>query len=110
VRKATRLAHFATQQGGLGLLANRQLKLSREEYMLMHGVTQGPLSDWFVNMTANVSIEDHARLRSLVNKAFTPRMVENLRPFIRLTSQRLAEQIVGGSDVCEFVGAFADPL
>ncbi len=27
--------------------------------------------------------EPHRRLRGLVNKAFTPRMIENLRPFIR---------------------------
>src|SRR5260370_33848340 len=92
------------------LLGNRHLKLSGKEYMQMHGVTEGPLYDWFVNMMANVSIEDHARLRSLVNKVFTPRMVDDLRPFMRVTSQRLSEQIAGGGDVCAFVSAFADSL
>jgi cytochrome P450 len=34
----------------------------------------------------------HTRLRRLVSKAFTPRMVEGLRPMVR----RLAEELVGG--------------
>jgi cytochrome P450 len=52
---------------------------------------------------------DHTRIRRLVSKAFTPRMVESLRPVVR----RLAEGLVaalaaeGGGDI---VAALAEPL
>jgi cytochrome P450 len=52
---------------------------------------------------------DHTRLRALVNKAFTPRMVESLRPRIQaLVDDLLAKPLAdGGLDV---VRDFAEPL
>ena len=38
----------------------------------------------------------HTRLRSLVNKAFTPRMVEALRPRIRALVEELLDAVKGG--------------
>lgn len=37
---------------------------------------------------------DHTRLRSLVNKAFTPKMVDNLRPRIKEIADRLLDEMV----------------
>jgi len=52
---------------------------------------------------------DHTRLRGLVNKAFTPRMVESLRPRVEaLVDELLAPALAdGGFDV---VRDFAEPL
>jgi cytochrome P450 len=52
---------------------------------------------------------DHTRLRGLVNKAFTPRAVEQLRPRIQATVDRLLDAVAGkpGFDV---MAALADPL
>ncbi|MCO5968152.1 cytochrome P450 [Actinoallomurus soli] len=49
---------------------------------------------WDLNDAGMLDMEppDHTRLRRLVSKAFTPRMVEDLRPRIRA----LAEGLVGG--------------
>lgn len=79
-------------------------------YMHRQGITQGPLYDWFVGMLASRNGEDHARLKGLVNKAFTPRFVESLRPMVRSTASSLVDDIVDSDEVCEFVDAFADRL
>src|SRR3989475_3633545 len=51
----------------------------------------------------------HDRLRNLVSRAFTPRRVESLEPFVRATAVRLMEPLVaeGGGD---FVKDFSTPL
>lgn len=91
------------------LLRDRRLVKGPERYMAWHGVTEGPLYDWWTTMLSSRAPADHARLRGLVNKAFTPRAVESLRRFMRATADQLAEQIVP-EKTCEFVAAFADPL
>jgi cytochrome P450 len=52
---------------------------------------------------------DHTRLRTLVNKAFTPRAIENLRPRVQEIVNELldAVQNAGGMDL---MAAFAYPL
>jgi cytochrome P450 len=51
----------------------------------------------------------HARLRKLVSRAFTPRRVAELEPFVRATVSRLLDRVAadGGGD---FVGDFSAPL
>ena len=52
---------------------------------------------------------DHTRIRRLVSKAFTPRMVEGLRP----TVTRLADELVGGllaDGGGDLIAAVAEPL
>jgi hypothetical protein len=52
---------------------------------------------------------DHTRLRGLVNKAFTPRMVESLRPRIAaLVDELLAPPLADGG--CDLVRDLAEPL
>jgi cytochrome P450 len=52
---------------------------------------------------------DHTRLRGLVNKAFTPRMVESLRPRIQaLVDELLAKPLRDGG--CDLVHDLAEPL
>jgi len=91
------------------LLRDQRLNANGERYMEMNGVTGGPIYDWFVPMIVNQAGEDHRRLRGLVSKAFTPRMISRLRPFIRTRAQRLAEQIARVEE-CEFVEDFGNPL
>src|SRR4051812_31568314 len=51
----------------------------------------------------------HTRVRSLVNKAFTPRSVEVLRPRVRELVDSLVERVRGVSDV-DFLATFAFTL
>ncbi|HZH75360.1 MAG TPA: cytochrome P450 [Archangium sp.] len=51
----------------------------------------------------------HTRLRSLINKAFTPRMVEALRPRIRSMVEELLDA-VAGKERMEVISELANPL
>lgn len=52
---------------------------------------------------------DHTRLRALVHKAFTPRMVENLRPRIHAIADSLLDAM-GEQGETDLIGAYAFPL
>ncbi len=52
---------------------------------------------------------DHGRLRVLLNKSFTPRVVNDLRPHIREIVDRLLDPIVGAGRM-EFIADLAYPL
>jgi cytochrome P450 len=53
--------------------------------------------------------DDHRRLRRLVSKAFTPRMIEQLRPRIQEIANELLDPVVGAGEM-ELVSTFAFPL
>lgn len=92
------------------LLRDRRLVPGGRRYMHKLGITEGPLYEWFVYMLASLPPDDHKRVRALVTKAFSPRMVENLRPTARSIADRLARAIAENGQGCEFVEAFAEPL
>jgi cytochrome P450 len=54
----------------------------------------------------NTSGPEHTRLRKLVTKSFTPRMIENLKPVIERVVDQLLDPIAdaGGGNVLEAVG------
>ena len=58
--------------------------------------------------------DEHRYLRGLLAKAFTPRSVEQLRPFTGQLADRLADGIAdrlgGAAETIDFVPAFAAPL
>ena len=53
--------------------------------------------------------DDHRRLRRLVSKAFTPRMIEQLRPRIQEIADALIDQVSAAAEM-ELVSEFAFPL
>jgi hypothetical protein len=74
-----------------------------------HGVTDGPLFDWWRRMMTNQNGPEHLRLRSLVSRAFTPRRIESKRPRVR----EIARELVGArleAGELDLVQDFADPL
>jgi cytochrome P450 PksS len=52
---------------------------------------------------------DHTRLRSLVHKAFTPRIIENLRPRIEQIANDLLDEVRGDSDM-DLIAGYGFPL
>ncbi|HXQ21632.1 MAG TPA: cytochrome P450 [Candidatus Acidoferrales bacterium] len=54
----------------------------------------------------NTSGPEHTRLRKLVTKSFTPRMIENLKPIIERVVNQLLDPVAdaGGGNVLEAVG------
>jgi cytochrome P450 len=91
------------------LLRDTRLVSNGKRFMEMNGVFDGPIHDWFVPMIANQNGARHERLRGLVNKAFTPRMVDRLLPFIRSMVARLTDGLAS-KEQCEFLEDFGNPL
>jgi cytochrome P450 len=91
------------------LLRDQRLDHNGKRFMEMNGVFDGPIYDWFVPMIMNHDGEHHRRLRNLVGKAFTPRMIAGLRPFVRAEALRLADQLAAAQE-CDFIEDFANPL
>jgi cytochrome P450 PksS len=58
----------------------------------------------------NRDAPDHTRLRTLVNKAFTPRLVERLRERIAALSEELLERAARNGPAFDLVRAYALPL
>ncbi|WP_103352592.1 cytochrome P450 [Amycolatopsis sp. CA-128772] len=94
---------------GHALLRDQRLNHNGKRFMEMNGVTGGPIHDWFVPMIMNHDGAHHRRLRGLVGKAFTPKMIAGLRPFIRARAEKLAGDLAEAG-ACEFIGDFANPL
>ncbi len=83
------------------------------------GVSEGPLYEQMQRNILHVNGPDHARLRSLVNPALSPRAVERYAPAMRGFLDGLLKQAIAehreehgaheGTVSCEFVEAFAKP-
>jgi cytochrome P450 len=70
------------------------------------------LPDFFAFIDSNMlnrDGEDHRRLRRLVSKAFTPRMIKRLRPRIREIADELIGRVSATGEM-ELVSEFAFPL
>src|SRR5579862_7486282 len=70
------------------------------------------LPDFFAFIDSNMlnrDGDDHRRLRRLVSKAFTPRMIERLRPRIREIADELIGRVSATGEM-ELVSEFAFPL
>ena len=73
-----------------------------------NGVTDGPFAEWWSRILLCREGVDHARLRKLVNPAFSPRTLAPLQP----TFERLAHAVIddfADSGQCEFMTQFAEP-
>nr|WP_319637862.1 hypothetical protein [Priestia aryabhattai] len=69
------------------------------------------LFEWMMNMPNMLTVDppDHTRLRRLASKAFTPRMIENLRPRIQQITNELLDSVEGKRNM-DLVADFSFPL
>jgi len=73
------------------------------------GLEDGPLRARLAGSLLFQDGENHQRLRSLVIKAFTPKAVESIRPFILSVVDSLIDQVYDDGQ-CEAVEAICSPL
>lgn len=99
---------FLRYEDVLWLLRDRRWRQLGADALVAAGITDGPLHEWFRDMMSTREGEDHARLRRLVSRAFTPRRAESLRPLMRETTHDLIDRFAARGG-CEFVSAFAAP-
>jgi cytochrome P450 len=74
----------------------------------LFGVESGPLYEEMRRNILHINGADHARLRQLVNPAFTPRAADRWRPAMRRFVEQLYDAVAADGR-CEFVAAFAKP-
>ncbi len=72
---------------------------------LSHVPGQGNPGEWFIFFDP----PRHTRLRALISKAFTPRVVADLEPRIRELSRQLLDEALGHREV-DLVAEFSGPL
>ena len=89
------------------LLSDPRLQSSLLFLVRMQGVTKGELHDLVSSALLALDGADHARLRRLVNRSFTPRAVDPHRPVMRSLVQELVEEFAPQGE-CEFMADFAD--
>ncbi|WP_405082945.1 cytochrome P450 [Paenibacillus chitinolyticus] len=75
------------------------------------GTYVGKLFEWLRNMPNMLSVDppDHTRLRRLASKAFTPQMIEGLRPRIQQIADELLDAVQERGRM-DLVADFAYPL
>src|SRR5262245_51698885 len=71
------------------LLTDARLRSGFVQFMERMGVTSGPFYEWMSISPLNRDGVDHVRWRQLMSKAFTPRSVERLRPFLHEAAHQL---------------------
>jgi cytochrome P450 len=89
------------------LLADGRLRSNFTEFLQSFGVSSGPFYEWMAISPLNRDGPDHQRWRALMTRAFTPRSVERLRPFLRTAADELIDGFAARGS-CEFVAEFAD--
>ena len=84
-------------------LASDHRNISNALDFIERQVDHGPLVDWWRLMLTNLNGPDHRRLRSLVNRAFTPRSADEKRARVRALTREIVERRfdAGRMDVLE---------
>jgi hypothetical protein len=91
------------------LMADPRLVQSGEHLLARQGIVAGPVYQWFVPIILHRNGDDHARLRSLMRKAFSPRALDVVRGFIRVTA--LAYTVLcGGAVDLHYASAWTWPI
>lgn len=99
---------FLRHEDVLWVLREKRFRELGVDGLAQAGIHDGPIWDWFQQIMFNKEGEDHARLRRLVSRAFTPRRVEGLRPMMQRSANELIDRFVEDGR-CEFVSQFAAP-
>jgi cytochrome P450 len=90
------------------LMKDRRLRQGSFSWPEQNGITEGLLADWWAEIVLSKEGEDHARLRRLVNPAFSPRLIKKMVPRFQALANELVDAFVDDGE-CEFVSQFAEP-
>jgi cytochrome P450 len=83
--------------------------LTPEEFDRIIGKSDPNLDRMLNNNMLNRDGEDHRRLRSIVSKAFTPKVIQNMRPRIQKIAEDLLDRVLPNGKM-ELVSEYAFPL
>jgi cytochrome P450 len=81
------------------------------DLLAIYGIDEGPVWEWWRLVMASRNPPDHTRVRATVNRSFTPRQVDRLRPRIRRLATALLERAIAeGDGTIDVIAGFADRL
>jgi cytochrome P450 len=109
-----RLAHVGTlvvlsAKGVEDVLRDPRMLASGTKPLESSGIVDGPLYDWWSRIVVQSNPPVHPRLRGLLNRAFTPRRAEAMRPEVaKIAAELLAEGRDNGS--LDVTGRFAHEI
>jgi cytochrome P450 len=86
-----------------------QLVFAQEELERIFGKLDPQVDRMMNNHMLNRDGEDHRRLRSIVSKAFTSKVIQNMRPRIETIAQDLLDKVIANGKM-ELVSDYAFPL
>ena len=86
-----------------------RLVLAPEEFDRILGPSDPQIDRMMNNNMLNHDGENHRRLRSIVSKAFTPKVIQNMRPRIEKIAQDLLDKVIQNGQM-ELVSDYAFPL
>ncbi len=89
------------------LIKDRRLIQGSAAWPAHHDVS-GPWADWWTRCVLNREGDDHARLRRLMNPAFSSRLIAAMVPSFQALANELIDEFAGDGR-CEFMSAFAEP-
>jgi len=85
------------------------LVYSKDELQKIFGALDPMIDAMLNNHMLNKDGEDHRRLRSLVSKAFTPKVIQNMRPRIEAIAGELLDRVAANGNM-ELIAEYAFPL
>jgi len=86
-----------------------KLVFNEDERKRLFGALDPQIDSMLNNHMLNKDGEDHRRLRSLVSKAFTPKVIQNMRPRIEAIAGELLDKVQANGEM-ELVSDYAFPL
>jgi cytochrome P450 PksS len=93
----------------LAALGDHRLGAMGTRYYEQQGWSEGPYIDWIARTVVFLDAPDHDRLRSLLNRAFTPRQVANVKPITAKIAAELADAAADAGEV-DLYSSFAQRL
>ena len=89
------------------LLGDPRLRANFPDFLHTLGITSGAFHDWMAASPLNKDGAEHQRWRTVVSRTFTPRRVDQIRPFLHDAAHELIDRFASRGG-CEFVAEFAD--
>jgi cytochrome P450 len=116
VRKARDANWYARTPYGIAVLRYEEVAALAKDPRLIQGSARWPSlngasglwAQWWLRIMLNREGEDHGRLRRLAMPAFSPKLIEALRPKFQDLANNLIDAFAPRG-ACEFVHEFADP-
>jgi cytochrome P450 len=90
------------------LVRHPNLRQGSVAWLAHHGITAGPLAQWWAGWVLHMEGDDHQRLRRLLSPAFSRRRVQALVPRFHGLAAELIDSFAEPGR-CEFMADFAEP-